>query len=510
MRPVRIWVLGVLGGLRIRRLNFLPRQNRNEPRGCADNLLVLICATTKGLCVHFIFSRVFLFALFVFSVGINSCVSPVYASTAAQLNDSKDLFALIANKKMKKKDLNRFLQVHSSEQDFFLAQVNDQKENIFMAAIHAQRNDLFQMLYVEFGEPDLNDCKGCQWPNTTFGYALMYGNWKLISTLKNFGLVDVTEASGDQKDSELTVASLANSPEVLQKLIEKGGDVNQANAYGVTPLMRAANNSADTVTVLLNNGANINAQDAAELTPLLYATNSTSIRSLEILKALLAAHPIVELHADRMDTAFTAAATYLPDVSKTQVSVPYLQALVEAGVVTEARGYTGRTALVNAAGASSVDVIDYLLGKGISIDAEDDSGSTALMEAAHFNSNLGVTSHLIEKDADINHQDHEGATALMWAAFANPTEDVALALLKAHADANIVDRSGSNALFWALGTQNIKIIKAIVQAGVNLSHKNSQGENVLEIAKKTNLSKTIIELVTDKKEPKKTKKYKRS
>ena len=372
-----------------------------------------------------------------------------------------------------------------------------------MAAIRAQRNDLFQMLFVDFGGPDLNECKGCEWPNTVFGYALMYGNWKLISELKNFGLVDVTEASGDQKDTELTVASIANSAEVLQKLIERGGDVNQPNGYGVTPLMRAANNSADAVTVLLNNGANINAQDAAELTPLLYATNSTSIRSLEVLKALLAAHPIVELHADRMDTAFTAAATYHPDVSKSPVSVPYLQALVDAGAVTETRGYTGRTALVNAAGASSADVIDYLLGKGISIDAEDDSGSTAVMEAAHFNSDIVVMNHLIEKGADLNQQDHDGVTALMWAVSANPTEDVALALLKAHADVNVLDRSGCNALFWALGNQNFKIIKAIVQAGVNLNHKNSQGETVVEIAKKANMSKSLIELVTDKNTDKK-------
>jgi hypothetical protein len=100
-------------------------------------------------------------------------------------------------------------------------------------------------------------------------------------------IADASALNGGIRDSVLNVA--IEYPEALRFLIEQGVDVDQANAFGKTPLMYAAQfNTLEAVRLLLEHGANPNAStvqpndrcnytlEQSSVTPLHYAARYAS------------------------------------------------------------------------------------------------------------------------------------------------------------------------------------------------------------------------------------------
>ncbi len=70
----------------------------------------------------------------------------------------------------------------------------------------------------------------------------------------------------------------------LQRLIEKGADVNTTTAAGISPLMFAARNcSPKMAEVLLKNKSDVNASDEFGRTPLIFATRESCAKVVELL-----------------------------------------------------------------------------------------------------------------------------------------------------------------------------------------------------------------------------------
>jgi uncharacterized protein len=105
--------------------------------------------------------------------------------------------------------------------------------------------------------------------------------------------------------------------------------------------------------------------------------------------------------------------------------------------------------LVEAAGRGDVELVKTILGKGASVNAEDDHGMTALM-AASRQGHVEVAQLLVERDADVNARDSAGETALMHAA--------------------------SKGLFEA--------VKLLVENGAGLREKGRGGATAMEMAQK--------------------------
>jgi ankyrin repeat protein len=78
--------------------------------------------------------------------------------------------------------------------------------------------------------------------------------------------------------------------------------------------------------------------------------------------------------------------------------------------------YQGKTALICAAGAGHLPVVQALLTPAAKIDAKDQEGETALTAAA-AGGHLPVVEVLLAKGAQVHHQDQQRYTPLMWAAF---------------------------------------------------------------------------------------------
>ena len=104
-----------------------------------------------------------------------------------------------------------------------------------------------------------------------------------------------------------------------------------------------------------------------------------------------------------------------------------------------------------------------LLNQGVDINATDNDGETALMEAADGR-NAEVVRVLIANGANVNAADEDGETALMIAADEGRAETVRL-LLEAGANVNARDEDGETALDKAIDERKHKVAELLRAAG---------------------------------------------
>ena len=92
-------------------------------------------------------------------------------------------------------------------------------------------------------------------------------------------------AKGSNGWSAMTIAAAKGLDKILAWLIANGADINSADVYGFTPLMRAVdNNHLMVATVLLNTaGIDVNHGDESDNTALHYAVANGKVRMVELL-----------------------------------------------------------------------------------------------------------------------------------------------------------------------------------------------------------------------------------
>jgi len=166
-------------------------------------------------------------------------------------------------------------------------------------------------------------------------------------------------------------------------------------------MIHAVSNDDDrTVTSLLKRGVDVDtvAPDGNSL--LMIASRSGKV---SMVKALLAAHPKVNVRNSLGETALTLAAF----AGHLEVA----QLLIANGAEVNP---TGWTPLIYSAAQNRMDVARLLVKSGARVDAQSGSGTTALMMAAR-EGHLGMVLLLMENGADLNLRNADGATALKLA-----------------------------------------------------------------------------------------------
>ncbi len=181
------------------------------------------------------------------------------------------------------------------------------------------------------------------------------------------------DPDSDRADMELITAAAQGDVQAVTRLLEKGADVQAADANGVTPLIAAAyRNHLDVAQVLVEAGADVNTQDRTKQSAYLI---STSEGYLELLQLTLAAG--ADVHS--LDS------------------------------------YNG-TGLIRAADRGHVEIIAELLKTDIDLDHINRLGWTALLEAIILGDggprHTEVVRLLVEAGADVNQTDGQGVTPL--------------------------------------------------------------------------------------------------
>ena len=121
--------------------------------------------------------------------------------------------------------------------------------------------------------------------------------------------------------------------------------------------------------------------------------------------------------------------------------------------------------------------------KELGVEVQDSYGRTPLINAA-FYGNLDLLRWLIAEGADVDAQDKKGYAALHFSVQENKPDCVKL-LLDNKANPNIQDKYGNTpaavaVVNWKAG-ENFNNLKALVDAGADLTLKNKAGKSVYEI-----------------------------
>jgi ankyrin repeat protein len=154
-----------------------------------------------------------------------------------------------------------------------------------------------------------------------------------------------------------------------------------------------------------------------------------------------------------------------------------VQELVATGVDVNARG-AGGVALAGAAYSGRIDVVKYLLGRGAEVNAVDRNtggmGETPLLYASRSNAenSFEIVALLLKTGASVNAQDQRGATALMNA-LDHP--DIVSLLLANGADVNVRTKSQATALMYAAGRHRAEVIKLLADKGADVNAQDATG-----------------------------------
>ena len=127
-----------------------------------------------------------------------------------------------------------------------------------------------------------------------------------------------------------------------------------------------------------------------------------------------------------------------------------------------------------------LETAQWLLNYVANMDWQDDSGRTALMEAA-CQGHAQIAELLLQAGTDKDMQDFSGRTALMNAAFRGNT-GVTQKLLGAGVEKDLQDGRGTTALMRAALSGHLEMARLLLQAGVNKDLQNYAGTTALMMA----------------------------
>ena len=184
---------------------------------------------------------------------------------------------------------------------------------------------------------------------------------------------------------------------------------------------------------------------------------------------------------------------HIPDmyVSAREGNLKNLEILLQMGVSPDLRDGEGNTSLIIAA-PSHIDIIRRLLEAGADVNAKNNYGVTALMQAANWG-NIVVIDELLKYGANVDDIEHtSGMSALLFAA-STGYSTVINVLLQHGARTNFSIQARKNALVRSFISNKVNSVKNVLELSQPLS--NEERILILESVSTNHSPTTIIEAV---------------
>ena len=160
-----------------------------------------------------------------------------------------------------------------------------------------------------------------------------------------------------------------------------------------------------------------------------------------------------------------------------------VELLIESGAEVDAQNESGKTALMLAAFSGKLKIIQALRGSGASYDKFDRSGSF-IVHYAVDGGNVDSLQWMLLDGIDPNKKDmNSGWTPLFRVANISGNKDIAELLIKFKADVNARDKENKTALMMAIINGNQPLVELLVNHGADIMFKNEYGKNALDLAK---------------------------
>jgi uncharacterized protein len=290
------------------------------------------------------------------------------------------------------------------------------------------------------------------------------------------------DAGADEDKNQLLLYVVSKKEaqiDIVRALLERGAQVNQGTKYKTALMHAASEGHTEILKLLLAKGAEVNVQ-TDEGTALMMAVTG---KHADIVKLLISAGADVKARHRLGDTALIMAARTM--IYQTNVApVPHpgveiMQMLLANGSDVNARGDWERTPLMHANTASKVNL---LLAHRADVNAKDKDGETALIRAA-VAGDVEVIDALLKGGAEVNARDAKGATALLRSLSDRGSihdddakrrakgrlEAARRLLLVQTVDVNAQNNDGESALMRAISIGDIEIVKALLARAADVN-----------------------------------------
>lgn len=133
--------------------------------------------------------------------------------------------------------------------------------------------------------------------------------------------------------------------------------------------------------------------------------------------------------------------------------------------------------LIRAADRNDIEAVGRLLKAGVSLNARDEQGRTALLAATSRN-HVESARLLIAAGADVNAQDNKQDSPLLLSGASGYVEILTLAL-KAKPNFMVYNRFGGTALIPACERGHVEAVKALIKTDIDIDHVNKLGWTAL-------------------------------
>jgi ankyrin repeat protein len=269
----------------------------------------------------------------------------------------------------------------------------------------------------------------------------------------------------------------------VKDLIAAGANVNAKDAKGRTALQypsRMRDSGLEIVKTLIAAGADVNLADETGQTPLMFFAEWYAV---ELIQTMAHAGALLDAKDKKGKTALMYSLS-----GNWTLTAPVVKALIAAGVNVNATDSDGVTPLMLGARAGSLEVVKALLGAGAVVKAKDKLGQTALAYALndsnYRDSTSSVVNELIAAKADVNATDQYGQTPLMLAAKSGDG-NIAQSLLAAGAAVNAKNNLGQTALLFATDEsrdKTVNVVRLLIAAKANVNEVNERRQTALMLA----------------------------
>ena len=223
----------------------------------------------------------------------------------------------------------------------------------------------------------------------------------------------------------------------IQKLIDKGADINQTDDNGRTLLFELAKKKkVESMSILMKNGADISTEDQYGKT-------------------------ILNEAVDRGDAVI-------------------VRFLLSNGIDINNVNSAGRTIFHDVAIEGNHKIFKALLPFNPDFSIQDSYGKTVLFDAVKGR-NLEIVKDILEVMQNPDMPDNNGQTPLFDAVL-NTNHDIAKYMIACGMDVNHLDQNQENVLFNAivLGAKNLDIVDSLLKKGIKLNIKDKNGNGILD------------------------------
>ncbi|KAK0642194.1 ankyrin repeat-containing domain protein, partial [Cercophora newfieldiana] len=279
----------------------------------------------------------------------------------------------------------------------------------------------------------------------------------------------------------------------VRRLLRTGNHQDFADPKGVVPLMFAAKlGRTDVMEVLLEHGGDLEIRDSDGATALCWAASCSSASASEREKALQLLLDRGANHNIRDNDGMTPLMLALETPRENLGAV---KLLVSRGADVNIADNKGCTALFHATrwvlSTLLTEVVEVLLHAGADVGHRNDDGLTALYWAAR-RGHIAAVTMLLEAAAKLSESESNevGGSALCNAAVSG-REAVAALLIARGVDINFRDARGQTPLLLACEKGQIAIAEMLISHGADSSAKDSQGQTALALAQKAGNSSVV-------------------